>query len=292
MIRNTIISAAAITALVVTSAFAYGQEAMPAASADNTANAVPFAETVNKTSTPEQQDEANLGLDKDDFESYAEYYTYITRMHHTQGFSYKMIALKDDAGRYAEESHVILKKNSGTDENIVIPKRLLGMQVRYISKGAFASNTTAKTIKVPASVEAISSGAFTGCKAKLIKASYLQKQKDGAYRAMITVTCNLNGKIIKNSYRAASVTGLSADKTITMKVGQIKKLNVTAYVSGEKKTGYLDPSILNFTGSDMVRVSKYGYIKALRKGVSTVEVTLKTAGNSPTALAVVEVKVI
>ena len=108
MIRNTIISAAAITALVVTSAFAYGQEAMPAASADNTANAVPFAETVNKTSTPEQQDEANLGLDKDDFESYAEYYTYITRMHHTQGFSYKMIALKDDAGRYAEESHDII----------------------------------------------------------------------------------------------------------------------------------------------------------------------------------------
>ena len=203
-----------------------------------------------------------------------------------------MIALKDDAGRYAEESHVILKKNSGTDENIVIPKRLLGMQVRYISKGAFASNTTAKTIKVPASVEAISSGAFTGCKAKLIKASYLQKQKDGAYRAMITVTCNLNGKIIKNSYRAASVTGLSADKTITMKVGQIKKLNVSAYVLGKKKTGYLDPSILNFTDSDMVTVSKYGYIKALRKGTSTVEVTLKTAGNSPAALSVVEVKVI
>jgi len=75
-------------------------------------------------------------------------------------------------------------------------------------------------------------------------------------------------------------------------VGQIKKLNVTAYVSGEKKTGYLDPSILNFTDSDMVTVSKYGYIKALRKGTSTVEVTLKTAGNSPAALSVVEVKVI
>jgi len=78
MIRNTIISAAAITALVVTSAFAYGQEAMPAASADNTGNAVSFAETVNKTSSPEQQDEANLGLDK--------------RAAHTRDFSHELAA--------------------------------------------------------------------------------------------------------------------------------------------------------------------------------------------------------
>jgi|GEM_PF-2811444 hypothetical protein len=292
MKRKAIISVVAMAALMMTSSFAFGQMDTFAASLGNANSKATATETEDTTSIQEQQDKANVALDKDDFESYDDFYTYVIRMHNTNGYSYKIIALKNEAGKYQEESHVTLKGYSGTEENIVIPKRLLGMPVRYISKGTFVNNTTAKTIKIPASVETISGGALTGCKAKLVKSAYLKKQKDGSYRAMITVISSNNGKTCKNSYRATKVTKLSTVKTITMKVGQKKKLNVVAYVSGKKKTGYVDPSILNFTDSDMVTVSNYGYIKAVRKGISTVEVTLKTAGHVPAAVSVVEIKVV
>jgi len=285
MKRKAIISAVAIAALVATSSFAF-------AATDSGSLAAVKSEDTTVTSTQEQQDKANLGLSKDDFESYADFYTYLTRMHHTNGYTYKVIALKDEAGRYGEVNHVTLKGYSGTEENIVIPKLLLGMPVRYISEGTFVNNQTAKTIKVPASVETIRSGALTGCNAKLIKSSYLKKQKDGAYRAMATVKYYRYGKLKKVSYRASRITKLTTVKTIKMRVGDKKKLNVGVYVSGKKKAGYIDPAILKFSPSDQVKVTSYGNIKALRKGTTSIDVTLKTSGHATGVYSIVKIKVI
>ena len=163
----------------------------------------------------------------------------------------------------------------------------LPSKLKNIRFWAFRKCKLLKKITIPDSVTFIETCAFEGCPAKLKKPSYLKKNKwelgGYEYRAIAAVKIPRKGKDKKVKYRASKITKITTlKKNIKLKKGKKKKIYTRIYVSKKKKQGYLDYSILKFTSSNkkVVKVSKYGNIKALKKGKATITVKLRTSGKS------------
>ena len=154
-------------------------------------------------------------------------------------------------------------------ETITLSKRL-----EKIGRWAFKNCKSLKKLIIPPSVNVIDTSAFQGCKPSLKRESYLKKQKDGSYLAKAIV--NVNGK--KKEYNAKRISKIcTADKHITLKKGRTKKLKTLVYISGKRK-GTLDSSLLKYTSYNqrIVKVTSHGNMKALKKGKTTIRVTLKS----------------
>lgn len=152
-----------------------------------------------------------------------------------------------------------------------LKKIKFGDKVETIGREAFDGCDSLKTITIPNSVYKIHKDGFDGCSAKIKKASYLKKQKDGSYLA--------KAKIGKKEYTASSITKISpAQKSYTLKKGKVKKLKTTAYVNKKKKGTLSTTAMLSYKSSNkkVLTVSKYGNMKGRKKGKATVTVNLKT----------------
>lgn len=230
-----------------------------------------------KASTPQEQDNTPGILEDDDFETPKEYEEYLSRLHTTGNYTYKIIV------KNGTQSHVRLYKYNGMEDDIKVPSVIRTLKVRTIAEGTFKNIKTAKTIHIAESIETISSGAFDGCTAKIVKPYYLKKLKTGSYRAYATVRIPRKGRDKQVNYKASKVSKITtSDKSLKVKKGKKKKIYTRIYVSGKKKTGYLSYKILKFTSMNkkIATVSKYGNIKGIKKGTTTIKVTLRTTGKS------------
>lgn len=163
----------------------------------------------------------------------------------------------------------------------------LPSKLKNIRFWAFKNCKSLKKITIPDSVTFIETCAFEGCPVKLKKPSYLKKFKKELggyeYRAIAAVKIPRKGKDKKVNYRASKVTKITTSKkSVKLKKGKKKKIYTKIYISKKKKQGYLDYCILKFTSSNkkVAKVSKYGNIKALKKGKATITVKLRTSGKS------------
>lgn len=238
-----------------------------------------FGQIVVKASTAQEEDNAPGILEIDDFDSRAEYDKYMNRLHTFKDYQYKIEKVKGEKNGY----RINVKRYTGFGKNISVPSKILNAPVRIISAKTFENCLSLKRITIPESIYTIKKGAFSGCKAKIKKTSYLKKQKNGSYTAIAQVKIPSEGKDKKVNYKAFKITKITTSKkNIKLKKGKKKKIYTRIYVSKKKKQGYLDYSILKFTSSNkkVAKVSKYGNIKALKKGKATITVKLKTSGKS------------
>lgn len=215
-------------------------------------------------------------MEEDDFDTPEEYRKYLHSIHTYKNYQYK-INLLNGAQR------ITLKRYIGYEKTVRIPSMILGVPVKKISKGTFKKCKSVKKIIISEGIEAIEKGAFSGCKAKIKKPSFLKKQKNGTYTAIAQVKVPRRGKDKKVKYKASKVTKITTSKkSIKLRKGKKKKIHTKIYISEKKKQGYLEYSILKFTSSNkkVAKVSKYGNIKALKKGKATITVKLRTSGKS------------
>lgn len=133
-----------------------------------------------------------------------------------------------------------------------------------------------KKLTIPATVYSIESDAFKRCPAKLKMSSYMKWQKNKQrYRAYVNVRNLKTGKT--KSYSIASMEKLRpVYQTVTIKKGKSKKIQVYAY-KDNKKLGIADTGILAYTSSNpkIAKVSKYGNVKAYKKGKVTIKVDFR-----------------
>lgn len=240
---------------------------------------VDFEQVSIKASSPQEEDNAPGILEIDDFDSRAEYDKYMNRLHTFKDYRYKIEKVNGEKNGY----RINVKRYTGSEKNISVPSKILNAPVRIISVGTFKNCLTLKKITIPESIYTIKKGAFSGCKAKIKKPSYLKKQKNGSYTAIAQVKIPRKGKDKKVSYKASKATKMTTSKkNIKLKKGKKKKIYTRIYISNKKRQGYLDYSILKFTSSNkkVAKVSKYGNIKALKKGKATITVKLRTSGKS------------
>lgn len=160
-------------------------------------------------------------------------------------------------------------------KSVKLPKRL-----QTIRDYAF-KNTKIKKVTIPKSVDYIGRNAFPR-KTKLKIASYMKKvynqgiRSQYGYRAYVTA----KGKSGTKKYRAAKVTKITTDnKRIKLKKGRTYVLKTEVFVSKKKKSGYIKNDILEFVSSNgkVVKVTKGGKLKALKKGTVTVTVKMRTS---------------
>ena len=84
------------------------------------------------------------------------------------------------------------------------------------------------------------------------------------------------------NYAAADITKIkAAKKTINIKKGKKSTLKTNVYIKGKKK-GTLDSSILTYKSGkkSVVKVTKKGVIKGIKKGKAIIRVKLRTTGKS------------
>ena len=160
-------------------------------------------------------------------------------------------------------------------KNIKLPSSL-----KEIRGFAFTGCSSLKEIRIPDSVVCLDADAFYQCPAKVQKASYLKKNKKGAsyYYAMAPV--KNKGKI--EEYRASNITKIQPeDKTVTLYRKHNKKLKTVVSVKHNRK-GILDPSLLTYRSNknNVVRVTKKGTLKPVKKGKAIITVSLRTGGLS------------
>ena len=152
----------------------------------------------------------------------------------------------------------------------------LNKRLNNIAENAFANNNLRK-VKVPDSVERISTKIFNK-KTKVVKSEYLEKDKTGKnYCAKIHIVKNNK----KYKYNSCDVTRISGKRKLTVRKGKSKKIITKATINNNVK-GMVKNQILNYISSDknVIKVSKNGKIKALKKGSAVVTVTLRTAPES------------
>lgn len=215
-------------------------------------------------------------LEVDDFDTREDYQKYLRSIHTYKNYRYKINLVKG-------VQRITIKKYIGAEKTVRIPSVILGVRVITVSKGSFKNCKSVKKIIIPEGINTIDKGAFTGCRAKIKKPSYLKKQKKGSYIAIAQVKIPRKGKDKKVNYKASKVTKITTSKkNMKLKKGKKKKIYTRIYVSKKKKQGYLDYSILKFSSSNkkVVKVSKYGNIRAIKKGKATITVKLKTSGKS------------
>lgn len=220
-------------------------------------------------------------LEDDDFESWREFEKYLKKEHQADGYTYKIVYTSErteTGGKSFDHKYIIIKKYTGSKEAVSIPKKLSGLPVKIIGKAAFRNNKNLKTVKISDIITKVEKGAFSGCKAKIVKPSYLKKQKGGSYEARAFV--KVPGRKKKVSYKASKVTKIKGTRNVTVRKNKKKKIYTSVYYAGKRKTGFLDYSILKFTSSNkkVVTVSKYGNIKGIKKGTATITVKLRTTG--------------
>lgn len=231
--------------------------------------------------TEESQDNSPGLLEKDDFQEDPDwrlhYSQYLKRLHVNRkypNYKYKI--------KFAQKGHnspyLVIKQYTGSKTVTTIPSVIQSTSVRVIAKDAFKNNKTLKSIRISDRIYKIEKGAFSGCKAKIVKPSYLKKQKDGSYEAKAFV--KIPGRKKKVSYKASKVTKIKGTRNVTVRKNKKKKIYTSVYYAGKRKTGFLDYSILKFTSSNkkVATVSKYGNIKGIKKGTATITVKLRTTG--------------
>jgi len=169
-----------------------------------------------------------------------------------------------------------------------LEKIKLSKKLKYIGMYAFYYCGSLKTIKIPESVVYCGKNSFAGSfNGKIIKSPYLKKMKvygtDNAYKYMArgTVTYKKKGKTINKSYWAPSIKKIKGKKKITISKGDSSIIKTSLYTRKGKRKGYLNSNILKFTSSDksIAKVSKYGKIRGLKKGVVDICVNLRTDDN-------------
>lgn len=200
---------------------------------------------------------------------------------------------------------VILIDESDFEECKNLKNVQMGKNIKYIGDFAFYKCSALKQIKLPENLKEIEDFAFAGAgikeldipdsvvyigktgvekNVKLNKRSYLKKFKQAGttniyYQARATVR---SGKKA-TTYKATRITKIKASKSkVTIKKGKSSKLQTKVYISKKLKKGYLDPEILKYTSSNkkVVKVTKTGKIKGLKKGKATITVKLRTTGKS------------
>ena len=166
-------------------------------------------------------------------------------------------------------------------KTVKLPKGLT-----FIGNGAFASAVSIKKITIPDSVLYIGYGAFKNCKALISKAPYLKKIAHTYDNGEITYTYRAKAKVTKKgkakNYAAADITKIkAAKKTINIKKGKKSTLKTNVYIKGKKK-GTLDSSILTYKSGkkSVVKVTKKGVVKGIKKGKAIIRVKLRTTGKS------------
>jgi len=162
----------------------------------------------------------------------------------------------------------------------------LSKNLKYIGMYAFYNCESLESIKIPQTVTYCGKNAFAGTfKGEIKKRPYLKKLKvygtDDAYRykAIAKVKYKKNGKTISKSYWAERITKISTGKKkIKLSKGSDYSIKTSIYTKSGKRKGYLSTNILKFSTVDdkVVKVDKYGKVKALKKGSATIHVSLKT----------------
>lgn len=142
-----------------------------------------FGQIVVKASSPQEEDNSPGILEIDDFDSRAEYDKYMNRRHTFKDYQYKIEKVNGEKNGY----RINLKRYTGSEKNISVPSEILNAPVRIISVGTFKNCLSLKKITIPESIYTIKKGAFSGCKAKIKKPSFLKKQKNGSYAAIAQV---------------------------------------------------------------------------------------------------------
>lgn len=174
-------------------------------------------------------------------------------------------------------------------ENCKLSSVKLSGNLQTISYRAFWENPSLKKVTIPDSVIKMYKDSFDSSKTKLNMPSYLKKQyryntkKYNTYIAKATVTSNNKTK----DYRAEYISKIKAEKKkVTVKKGNSLKLNTKVYIYNKntklKKNGILKTNILKFASSNkkVVKVTSSGKIKALKKGIAVITVTLRTTKKS------------
>lgn len=192
---------------------------------------VSFKNLTVKASTPQEQDSAPGILEIDDFDTRADYEKYMNRIHTYKDYQYKI----EKDGKEKNGYRINLKRYTGADKSTSVPSKILHAPVRTISTGTFKNCKSLNKITIPEDIYMIQKGAFTGCKAKIKKPSFLKKQKNGSYAAIAQVKIPRKGKDKKVNYKASKVTKITTSvKNMKLKKGKKKKIYTRIYVSKKR----------------------------------------------------------
>lgn len=157
---------------------------------------------------------------------------------------------------------------------ISLKKVLFPKGLTKIEAYAFKNCKSLKEVKIPETVYYINQYAFEKCPAKISTPSYIVK-RHGIYRSRVPIQLYKTGKT--KYYLLGAISKLApVDKSISVKKGKSKKLQIIGYRHNKKK-GIIDTSILQYTSSNpkIARVSKRGNIKAYQKGKVKVKIEFK-----------------
>lgn len=165
-------------------------------------------------------------------------------------------------------------------ENTSLTSIRLPYGLQKIRHYAFCK-TKIKKVVIPQSVTYVGYDAFPQ-KTKISKASYLKKvvnpsrPSQYAYKAYATIKSKLGTK----KYRAWEITKITTPKkNVKLKKGENYIIKTWIYIFRNKKNGDIKSDILKFTSSNsnVAKVTHNGKIKALKKGVATITVSMRTS---------------
>lgn len=223
-------------------------------------------------------------LDPDDCDTPAEYQEYMTRQHTFGDYVCRIVPDTKYFYKSGTAGYVIkIEKYVGKAKKLTIPKEIKGSLVVIIGKNSFSDCSSMTSIQIPETVTKIEKNAFKGCNATIKKASFLKKKSDGSYAAMAKISYTKNGKTKTASYASDKTTKITTtNKNKTIKKGKSTSIKTQIYISGKKKAGNLDTSILKFSSSNkkVATVSSKGKIKGLKKGKATITVRMRTCNKS------------
>ena len=163
-------------------------------------------------------------------------------------------------------------------KNLKLSKRL-----KYIESFAFSDNSMLKKVEIPNTVVKMRKNAFPKT-TKIKKASYLSPVADKDYYcAKATVTTTVKNKKKKRVYKEEKITKIKGKKKQTLQKGKSVSLKTQVYINKKLiKNGALGTNILSFKSSNpkIATVSSKGKVKAKKRGVATIYVTLMTKPES------------
>lgn len=153
-------------------------------------------------------------------------------------------------------------------KEVVLPKHL-----EKICDNAFEYCYNLKKLEIPKEINEIEAGAFTNCKKlHLVRPSYLKKQPNGSYYAMIRLK-GKNKEVRKELIRDVK----PASASVTLSAKNTKKIRVK--VKYRTKWYNTDTPIFTYTASNKnITVNAKGKIRAKKKGVAVVTGTLIADG--------------
>ena len=139
---------------------------------------------------------------------------------------------------------------------------------------AFYKCDALKQVIIPKRVYYMSGKAFSGCKAKIKKQTYLKKVKTGNgydYGKRVTVK---TGKKIK-TYSVHEIKNIKlVEKKVKMKKRGKKTLNIKVQIRSKWMTLKTPVAEIVSSDSKVVEVSKKGMIRAKKKGIAKIRVSV------------------